>query len=217
MNSKKTKIFIFDFDGTLVDSMPTFTSVMLRILDERGIKYGGDIVKIITPLGYGGTAKYYCETFGVKESPEELIAIMNSYAAPEYEMNVPIKPFVKDTLAELKRRGASLNVLTASPHAALDPCLKRLGLFELFDNVWSSDDFPSTKADPETYRLAAKRLGCDASDITFVDDNINAVRTAKAAGVCSIGIYDPSGEDFIGEMKKDADHYVYNFEELLYV
>ena len=142
---------------------------------------------------------------------------MNSYAAPEYEMNVPIKPFVKDTLAELKRRGASLNVLTASPHAALDPCLKRLGLFELFDNVWSSDDFPSTKADPETYRLAAKRLGCEASDITFVDDNINAVRTAKAAGVCSIGIYDPSGEDFIGEMKKDADRYVYNFEELLYV
>ena len=51
------KYYLFDFDGTLVDSMPTFVGVMLRILDENGIKYGSDIVKIITPLGYIGTAK----------------------------------------------------------------------------------------------------------------------------------------------------------------
>ena len=38
---------IFDFDGTLVDSMPTFASTMLRILDENGIAYGDDIIKTI--------------------------------------------------------------------------------------------------------------------------------------------------------------------------
>ena len=53
------KHYLFDFDGTLVDSMPTYVSVMLRILDENNIKYGEDIVKIITPLGFVGTAKYY--------------------------------------------------------------------------------------------------------------------------------------------------------------
>ena len=36
--------------------MPTFVSVMLRILDENAISYGDDIVKTITPLGYKGTA-----------------------------------------------------------------------------------------------------------------------------------------------------------------
>ena len=46
------KTYLFDFDGTLVDSMPTYVSVMLRILDENNIKYSSDIVKIITPLGY---------------------------------------------------------------------------------------------------------------------------------------------------------------------
>ena len=43
------RTFLFDFDGTLVDSMPSYVSVMLRILDEEGIPYGKDIVKIITP------------------------------------------------------------------------------------------------------------------------------------------------------------------------
>lgn len=52
----KYNTFLFDFDGTLVDSMPAFVSVMLRILDENDIKYEQDIVKIITPLGYLGTA-----------------------------------------------------------------------------------------------------------------------------------------------------------------
>ena len=51
------KTWLFDFDGTLVDSMPTYVSVMLRILNENNMSYGSDIVKIITPLGYVGTAR----------------------------------------------------------------------------------------------------------------------------------------------------------------
>ena len=38
------KCYLFDFDGTLVDSMPTFVSAMLRILDENGVSYGEDLV-----------------------------------------------------------------------------------------------------------------------------------------------------------------------------
>ena len=55
----KYNTYLFDFDGTLVNSMPSFVSVMLRILDENNIKYEDDIVKIITPLGYAVTAEYF--------------------------------------------------------------------------------------------------------------------------------------------------------------
>jgi beta-phosphoglucomutase-like phosphatase (HAD superfamily) len=71
------KRYLFDFDGTLVNSMPTFVSVMLRILDENGIKYGDDIVKIITPLGYNDTAKYFI-TLGVPFTKEEIIEKMHA-------------------------------------------------------------------------------------------------------------------------------------------
>ena len=59
MTQLKHKTFLFDFDGTLVDSMPTFVGLMLRILDENGIDYGDDIVKTITPLGLAGTARHF--------------------------------------------------------------------------------------------------------------------------------------------------------------
>lgn len=206
--------YLFDFDGTLVDSMPTFVSVMLRILDEHNIKYGDDIVKIITPLGYRGTAEYY-RTLGIDRSVDELVEIMNEYARYEYEHNIPAKDGVAETLKRMKDMGCDLNVLTASPHIALDPCLKRLGLWELFNNVWSCDDFGTTKADPEIYVMAARRIGKPVEDVIFVDDNINAVKTAKAAGMISCGIYDRSSEEYAEEFKRDADGYVRHFSELL--
>lgn len=50
--------YIFDFDGTLVDSMPVFAQTMLQIVEENHLDCPDDIIKIITPLGYEGTAEY---------------------------------------------------------------------------------------------------------------------------------------------------------------
>ena len=97
----------------------------------------------------------------------------------------------------------------------LDPCLKRLGIWELFDNVWSCDDFHTTKANPEIYKMAAERMGCEVSEVVFVDDNINAVRTAKVAGMVAFGIFDESSADYVEEFKNTADGYVYKLSELL--
>ena len=80
----KYSTYLFDFDGTLVDSMPAFASVMLRILDESGVSYESDIIKIITPLGYLGTAKYFVRQLGLNASAEELLERMNRYAYDEY-------------------------------------------------------------------------------------------------------------------------------------
>ena len=208
------KTCIFDFDGTLVDSMPTFASVMLRILDEYGVKYGDDIVKIITPLGYRGTAEYF-RGLGIPESADALVGKMNGYAISEYENNVMAKEGVIETLKEMKRLGMGLNVLTASPHLMLDPCLKRLGMWELFDNVWSCDDFKTTKANPEIYKMSAEKIGCAVGDVIFVDDNLNAVMTAKLAGMRSYAIYDLSSADYADEMREKSDRYVQEFKELL--
>ena len=208
------KTYLFDFDGTLVDSMPAYVALMLRILDENGIEYGNDIVKIITPLGYAGTAKYF-KTMGLDMPEEEIIALMNKYAYDEYVYNIPAKNNVVSVLRELKKKGANLNVLTASPHRVLDPCLKRLGIFDLFTNVWSCEDFNTTKADPMIYIKAAEKIGEAIDEILFLDDNYNADCTAKETGIKVCGVYDKSSDDYVDEIKAIADHYIYDFSELL--
>jgi HAD superfamily hydrolase (TIGR01509 family) len=210
----KMKTYLFDFDGTLVDSMPIWGSVMKKILDEASIPYGNDIIKIITPLGSLGTARHFI-SMGHPLSEEELLKKMSLYLVDEYTRNVPAKEGVVNALKKMKDRGDSLNVLTASGHAALDPCLIRLGIFDIFDNVWSCDDFNTSKADPEIYRMAAERLGKGVGEVIFVDDNLNADMTAKKAGMTVVGIYDDSSIDYVDDIKKATDGYVYKFEELL--
>ncbi|MBQ7032755.1 MAG: HAD family phosphatase [Clostridia bacterium] len=210
---KKTE-YLFDFDGTLVDSMPAYSSVMLRVLDENDVSYGSDIVKIITPLGYAGTAKYF-KTIGLSLPEEEILRRMHEYAAAEYLYRIPAKNNVIPTLEALKAQGAGLHVLTASPHDMLDPCLRRLGMYDLFENVWSCDDFGTTKADPAIYKMAAEKIGRPACEILFLDDNYNADKTAKEAGMQVCGVYDASSKEYEAEIRTVADTYIYDFSELL--
>ncbi len=208
------KNYLFDFDGTLVDSMPTYVSSMLRILDENNISYDREIVKIITPLGMIGTAEYFIQ-MGIGLTKEEIILLMKKYMLEAYLYHIPAKKNVISVLKKLKEEGFNLNVLTASPHVTLDACLKRLGIYDLFTNVWSCDDFNTTKADPEIYKMAAEKIGEKVEDILFLDDNLNADKTAKSAGMMVCGVYDDSSKDYIKEMKEITDYYIYDFEELL--
>ena len=75
----------------------------------------------------------------------------------------------------------------------------------------------------DTFRAAAvdqlciwgERIGVPVDQIVFVDDNENAVKTAKLAGMRSYGIYDASSEAFIEEMKRTSDKYITSFDELI--
>ena len=208
------KTYLFDFDGTLVNSMPTFVNVMLRILNENNISYGDDIIKIITPLGLKGTAEYFI-SLGLNKSVEEISKTMYEYFYYEYAHTIPAKENVIDTLKELKAQGHSLNVLTASPHLTLDACLKRLDMFDLFDNVWSCDDFNTSKSNPEIYTAVAKKLGVKVEEVLFLDDNYNADKTAKTAGMKVCGVFDESSSEYEQEMRELCDFYAKDFREIL--
>lgn len=194
--------------------MPTFGSVMTHFLDEQNISYDDDIVKTITPLGYADTARYFIG-LGVSLRQEEILSQLVRLMLDQYTYHIPLKSNVASTLQELKHRGCSLNVLTASPHAMLDPCLKRLGLWDLFDNVWSCEDFNTTKANPDIYHMAAKRIGSPIEEILFLDDNYNADRAAKASGIGVCGVYDLSSAEYEEEIRSVADFYIRDFSELL--
>lgn len=209
------KAYLFDFDGTLVDSMPAYASLIKGILDEYNLEFSDELLRTLTPLGTYGNAKYLIENMGVEETLETIVEKLGQNAYIEYAEKIPAKKNVIEVLKKLKGSGASLNVLTASPHITLDVCLKRLGIFDLFDNVWSCDDFNTNKANPEIYKMAAEKIGEKIENILFLDDNFNADKTAKSAGMKVCGVYDESSAEYEDEIKSITDFYIRDFEELL--
>ena len=208
-------MFVFDFDGTLVDSMPTYGKVMLGVVQKNNIE--GDpreILRTITPLGLKDSIQYLI-SLGAKQSFEKILETVTSDAYTEYAQSVPAKNNVISTLQKLKEEGHSLNVLTASPHITLDVCLKRLNMYDLFDNVWSCEDFNTNKANLEIYNMVANKLNCTAREITFLDDNFHALASAKEAGCKVCGVYDVTSAEKTDDIKALADFYITDFKELL--
>lgn len=208
------KYYLFDFDGTLVDSMPYWSKIMLDILKDYKVEYPDNILDIVCPLGYQKTAEYFINNLNLKEDVDKLVKRMTSEAYFNYINVIPIKDGVENFLKTAKSKGVSLNVLTASPHPMLDPCLKRVGIYDLFDNVWSCEDFFTTKTDPNIYQMVAKKLGVNTSEIAFFDDNINAVLTGKSQGLYTVGLFDEAGRGFTSEMKKTCEKYFNSFVDI---
>ena len=209
------KVYIFDLDGTLIDSMPVGIGIVLGFLKEKGIDYPDDIVTTLTPLGYKGSAKYIADHLSGGGQLEQIYEYFQAQTLRAYGETIPLKAHVKETLEGLKAQGYRLNVLTASPQLLTDICLKRLGVYDLFDNVWSIDAFGLTKADEQIYIEAAKRIGVAPEECIMADDNLHVLKTAKKVGMATIGVYDDSSKDVMEEMRAIADKYAVAFEELL--
>ena len=209
------KICIFDLDGTLVNSMPRYTAGMYAVLDRRNISYEPDLIKILTPLGYTKSAEYYREHFGLTESVKEIVREMGEILVYEYSNNITLKPGVRDYLEKRKAEGASLYVLTASPHLVTDVCLKNNGVFDLFDKVWSVEDFGLSKSGTELFYKVAETVGCKTGDVEFFDDNLTALTNCTKAGMISYAVYDGQSDEDVAKMKEIGEYFVRSFEDLL--
>ena len=88
-------------------------------------------------------------------------------------------------------------------------------MFDLFDNVWSCDDFNTSKSNPEIYTAVAKKLNVSVEEVLFLDDNYNADKTAKTAGMKVCGVFDESSSAYEKEMRELCDFYAKDFREIL--
>ena len=209
-------IYVFDLDGTLVDSMPYFTKGILSIADEAGLEYDGTLIKILTPLGYIKGAEYYVNELGVKDTVENIVAKIQSRLIYEYSNNIYTKPFVKDYLKLLSDKGSRLFVLTASPHSVTDVCLKHNGIYDLFEKVWSVEDFGLSKSDTRIFFRVAEAIGCEPSQVNYFDDSLVALENARKADYVTYGVYDAQSPEEIKRMDQElSDVLVMSFESLL--
>ena len=215
MYALKCKNYVFDLDGTLLDSMPLAVKIVLDYLDEYGVPYEPSIVKILTPLGFRGISVYYARELGIPRSPDEIYAAFTERLSQAYADEMPLKTGVVEALKGLKSQGARLCVLTASPHEFTDICLKNRRIYELFDCVWTAEDFGMLKSDVRIYGEVANRLKVNISECAMLDDSLRVLKTAKSAGMRTIGVYEPFSEDEWVEIERTADFCVRRLDELI--
>jgi HAD superfamily hydrolase (TIGR01509 family) len=210
------KVCFFDMDGTLIDSMTrAWREVILRFLDERGISYPDDIITNLVTKGFMGIAKHYVEHFGVDMTPEALYDWFMVELESMYQHSFPLKEGAKELLISLKNQGYEVNVISGSPLRFVVPCFKRLGIYDIIDNILSIEEFKLTKSDKELFIKLAEKTGAKVEDCIVFDDSVHAIKTAKSAGLQTVGIYEEAVKNTWSEMQEIADKTIKSFYELL--
>lgn len=97
-------------------------------------------------------------------------------------------PDAAECIGKLKSDGHRLIILTNSSVEAADLLLQKAGLRDAFELVLSADETDSCKPDPRTYRAAAKRAECPASEICLVAAHAWDIMGAHAVGMKTVWI-----------------------------
>lgn len=206
---------VFDLDDTLVDSWSRFDGAMLPVLDEEGITYDREeMIAKMHPQGVPPTAALFCE-MGVPGTVEEVTRRLEVGMYREYAERIRLMPGTEAYLRRLREQGVRLFVLTASPHSITDPCLRNNGVWDLFEQVWTVEDYGMGKSNPELFVRVVGDIGLPADEILYYDDNPVAVVNAAASGMQVCGVLCPHTPQNAAKIPEVAEKYIASFEELV--
>lgn len=207
------RAYIFDLDGTLLDSMGLWEQIDIDFLTRRGFEVPPDYLAAICSRSFPEAAAYTIERFGLPDGVEALLAEWNGMAEHAYGHTVPMKPHAKWYLQALRERGAKLAVATSLPRALYGPVLRQHGIEAYFDVICSTDEVAYGKTRPDVFLLTAEKLGLPPAGCVLFEDILQAVKSGKAAGMTVYGVYDEASKDDWDEIVKTADGVLYNFKD----
>ena len=178
---KNKKLLIFDMDGTLLDSMGFWQNLGRRYLESKGKAPENNLEKIIESMTLKESASYFKTKYNLEEDVETIIKQVLDFIEDKY---------LKDFLIKAHSEGYKMCILTTSEKSQAIGALKRTGVLDLFDEIYTDRDFDLSKKNPQIYVKTCEKMGESPSDTVVFEDALYAVESAKKAQCTVIGVYD---------------------------
>ena len=202
---------IFDFDGTLVDSMfiwDTFGEDYLRTLGKEPKENLTETFKTFT---LEQAAEYYRENYGVTLSVGEIVDGVNEMVAEIYRTKVALKKGVLEFLRDLRSKGVKMCVATVTDRPIVEDVLVSLGIRDFFVEILTCAEVGYNKETPHIYRAALGVLETKKDETVVFEDALHALITAKKDGFKVAAVYDRHERNQT-QMKENSDYYITNYE-----
>lgn len=180
---------IFDNDGVLVDSEPISLLAYQRGIEEQGLKLteadlerncgltDADIVSDLEKV-YGASLDQ--ELFSRRKA--EL------YKALAEERGLKAFPGARRLLEELRAEGIPYAIASSGSREKIGYNLQKAGLTDLVSVILSGEEFRRGKPDPEIFVKAAAKLGYEPERCVVIEDSLNGLRAARAAGAFALAV-----------------------------
>lgn len=177
---------LFDLDGTLIDSVAFLLSAVRHAFRDRRDRAPTEaewIAGIGTPLA--AQLRPWCRD---DDEIEALIFEYRTFQHANLARETRCFPGIPAVLAELRRRGHPVALVTSKGDEIARRSLDVVELTPLFDTIVGADSCSRHKPDPEPVRVALQRLGRPAAEALFVGDSPHDVASGNAAGVATAAV-----------------------------
>src|SRR5438477_7279931 len=204
---------IFELDGLLADSQPSWNEIDAALLAGYGVTYRGEYHRNVLGISYRLAVEFYKKAFGLSVSTEEMMRRRGEIATEFFASRVGLFDSVKEVLEELRQMKLHLAVATNSVSASARPFLDRHQLTGFFEVIVTGEEVEHGKPAPDIYLCAAKHLGIPADACLVVEDALPGIAAAKAAKMRVAVIPDRRFVD-PSKYEKAADHVLNSIKEL---
>lgn len=203
---------IFDLDGTILDSMFIWDTIGEDYLRSLGKEPKENLKETFKTFTLEQAAQYYRENYGVTLSVDEIIDGVNKMVKQYYAETVPLKPGIEVFLEKLKEKGVKMCIATVTDRSLAEVALDRLGVRDCFSEIFVCSEVGRSKEEPHIYREAQKHLGTAKGETVVFEDALHALKTAKADGFATVGVFDVHEENQ-EELKRIADCYIEDYSD----
>lgn len=188
------KGIIFDLDGVIVFTDRFHYQAWKAIADEQGIYFDEEINNRLRGVGRMESLDIILEKYEgeplSQEEKEALAAGKNDIYRELLKQMTPadVSEEVRETLAELRKRGYLLSLGSSSKNAKF--ILQQVGLYEAFDAISDGTNIAKSKPDPEVFLKAAEFLHLTPQECAVVEDAFAGIDAAKAGNMTAVAIGD---------------------------
>lgn len=207
------KYAIFDFDGTLADSMVMWRSVGKTFLEQQGyppLKYSKQSSNDTWEHDFLSAVN---EQLDLDISYEYFFKWFSDYVKEQYAKHIPLKDTAYNFLETLYNNGVRMCICSSTHRDMMQPAIERLGLSKFFEFTCHCNEFGKEKNDSSIFFYCMEKLGADCPEEVMVfEDAFYAADTAKKAGFYTVGIYD-STEHKADMMKAICHQYISDYTQ----
>lgn len=180
--------FIFDLDGTLVDTMPMHLAAWQQVADELGFVFDHEWMYQCGGIPSRKIAVLLNQQQGLNLDAEQVARQKNRYYVSRLS-EAKAFPAMQSLLAQWHGK-IPMALGTGSPRVNAQAVLKHTGLTGYLDAVVSADDVELHKPNPDTFLLAAELMGVEAERCLVFEDTQIGLQAAQAAGMDCVLIRD---------------------------
>jgi HAD superfamily hydrolase (TIGR01509 family) len=181
--------YLFDCDGTIVDSMPLHYMAWKKALGEWGCEFDENLF-----YEWGGRpTDEIITTLNQQQGLSMPVEAVSSRKEDFYFELLPQLTAVADVVEHIEAEHGRIPfaVVSGSKRESVVASLTSLKLLDRFDMLVCAEDYTKSKPDPEAYLLAASKLGVAPASCLVFEDTDLGIQAAKAAGMATVKIPPP--------------------------